>query len=169
MEGAPAEVVLGRCHVSAEVIREAVHGRQHARHRFWRLLQHRGTLQSWSGAQRAQAARPGRGAGDGCREPAGVSSAGRLGYDYGAITQAGTSQYWYFYDSRQLGEIAQQKRQLGTVAPYIMQEDSGMRGLVTGACFDEATRRLYVLRMQAYWVGRELHPLVHVYQIGKAK
>ena len=94
---------------------------------------------------------------------------GRLGYDYGAITQAGTSQYWYFYDSRQLGEIAQQKRQLGTVAPYIMQEDSGMRGLVTGACFDEATRRLYVLRMQAYWVGRELHPLVHVYQIGKAK
>lgn len=94
---------------------------------------------------------------------------GRLGYDYGAIRSAGTSQYWYYYDTRELGEVAQQKRALGTVAPYIMQEDPDMRGLVTGACFDEATGRLYLVRMAAYPVNREFHPLVHVYQIGSKR
>jgi len=58
---------------------------------------------------------------------------------------------------------------VGTVMPYRMQADNGMGGLVTGACFDETTRRLYLIRMQAYPVGREFHPLVHVYQVGKAK
>jgi hypothetical protein len=94
---------------------------------------------------------------------------GRLGYDYGAISQAGTSQYWYYHDTRELGAVAQKKREVGTVMPYRMQEDPDMGGLATGAWFDETTRRLYLLRIRAYRVDREFHPLVHVYQIGSKR
>ncbi len=90
---------------------------------------------------------------------------GRLGYDYGAITNAGEAQYWYFYDTRQLGEVAKGAQKSGALAPYLMHSDAGMGGAVSGACFDEEQRKLYVLRMHAHAVGRESHPLVHVYQI----
>ena len=92
---------------------------------------------------------------------------GRLGYDYGAITNAGEAQHWYFYDTRTLGEVARGTRKSGAVAPYLMQPDPGMGGMASGACFDAEERKLYVIRMQSYAVGREFHPLVHVYQIKK--
>jgi len=92
---------------------------------------------------------------------------GRLGYDYGAITNAGEAQYWYFYDTRQLGEVAKGSMKSGTVMPYLMHPDPGMGGMASGACFDEAERKLYLIRMYGHTVGREIHPLVHVYQVKK--
>jgi hypothetical protein len=92
---------------------------------------------------------------------------GRLGYDYGKITNAGESQFWYFYDTRQLGEVAKGSRKSGALEPYVIHPDAGMGGQVTGAYFDEEQRRLYVFRMHCYAAGREMHPLVHVYQIKK--
>ncbi len=92
---------------------------------------------------------------------------GRLGYDYGTITNAGESQYWYFYDTRQLGEVAKNSRKSGSVTPYQVKQDTDMGGMVTGAVFDDEERKLYVLRMSAYAVGREFHPLVHVYNVKK--
>ena len=92
---------------------------------------------------------------------------GRLGYDYGAVTNAGEAQYWYFYDTRQLGEVAKGKQKAGSVMPYLTKLDEGMGGMASGACFDEDERKLYVIRMQAYPVGREYHPLVHVYRVKK--
>jgi hypothetical protein len=92
---------------------------------------------------------------------------GRLGYDYGAITNAGEAQYWYFYDARHLGEVAKGARKGDAVVPYLTKPDAGMGGIATGACFDEEERKLYVIRMQSYPVGREHHPLVHVYRVKK--
>jgi len=92
---------------------------------------------------------------------------GRLGYDYGATTNAGEAQYWYFYDTRELGAVAQGKRKSGTLVPYLMQPDPGMGGMVTGAYFDEGERKLYVIRMYANPIGTEHHPLVHVYRVKK--
>lgn len=92
---------------------------------------------------------------------------GRLGYDYGSISNAAETQHWYFYDTRQMGEVAKATRQLGTAMPYLTRLESGMGGLATGACFDEDDRKLYVLRTSAHAVGREFHPLVHVYRVKK--
>ena len=91
---------------------------------------------------------------------------GRLGYDYGAITNAGEAQYWYLYDTRALGEGAKGARK-AAVAPYLTHPDPGMGGTTTGACFDEDERTLYVLRTNAHPVGREFHPLVHAYRVKK--
>ena len=91
---------------------------------------------------------------------------GRMGYDYGAITSAGSAQYWYFYNPRDLGEAAKGTRKAGSIMPYLMAKDSGsMGGTSTGSCFDEEARKLYVLRTGCYPVSRELHPLVHVYRV----
>ncbi|AMV26434.1 hypothetical protein VT84_18695 [Gemmata sp. SH-PL17] len=92
---------------------------------------------------------------------------GRLGYDYGHIGNAGEAQYWYFYDARALGETAKGARKIGATAPYLMQPDAEMKGMAFGACFDEEARTLYVMRCAAYPVGREMHPLVHVYRVKK--
>ena len=94
---------------------------------------------------------------------------GRLGYDYGAINSAGRAQYWYFYDPRDLGKVAKQTRKPGAVLPYLMTKDSAViGGKAVGSCFDEKERTLYIFRMWAYPVGREQHPLVHMYRVKKA-
>ena len=36
---------------------------------------------------------------------------------------------------------------------------------VTGACYDAATRRLYLCTNYAYARGRERYPIVHVYGV----
>ncbi len=90
---------------------------------------------------------------------------GRLGYDYGAITSARSAQYWYFYNPDDLGQAAKGTRKPGDILPYSMAKESeAFIGLATGSCFDSAERKLYIVRMQAYPVGKEAHPLVHVYQ-----
>ena len=90
---------------------------------------------------------------------------GRIGYDYGASGQpVPFVQYWYFYNPKDLGEVAKGSRKAGTVMPYLMSQDS-MSGHLTGSCFVEEERKLYVYRMQAYCIGQEPHALVHVYHV----
>jgi len=91
---------------------------------------------------------------------------GRMGYDYGAIRSAGSAQYWYFYNPRDLGDVAKGARKPGSVVPYLMAKDSdGMGGTATGSCFDAGERKLYLVRTGCYRVGTEAHPLVHVYKV----
>jgi len=92
---------------------------------------------------------------------------GRLGYDYGSINRAGTVQYWYFYDTRHLGQAARGEREAGEMLPYEVRIDRGMGDMVSGACFDAENRKLYLIRMYAYRAGTEFHPLIHVYHIKK--
>jgi hypothetical protein len=91
---------------------------------------------------------------------------GRLGYDFGAITSAGASQYWYFYDPRELGEAASGKRRPGPIQPRSMARVTYPLGqTVTGAVFDERTCRLYLCVASAYADGRENYPVIHVYDV----
>ena len=92
---------------------------------------------------------------------------GRLGYDYGSITNAVEAHYWYFYDTRQMGQVARGVRETGHLVPYLTHVDVGMGGIVTGAVFDDEIRKLFVIRMQSYKSGVEWYPLVHVYHLEK--
>lgn len=93
---------------------------------------------------------------------------GRLGYDYGAIGSAGKAQYWYFYNPVDLGAVAKGPKKPADVMPYLMSRDLAERGgTATGSCFDDEQRRLYLVRVWAYPVGREMHPLVHAYRVKK--
>ncbi|NQT37204.1 MAG: hypothetical protein HQ581_06930 [Planctomycetes bacterium] len=90
---------------------------------------------------------------------------GRLGYDFGAITSAGTSQYWYFYDPKQLGEAARgQKQPWQTTPSSTARVNYPLGRTVTGACFDARTRRLFLCVTWAYPEGKESYPVVHVYK-----
>jgi hypothetical protein len=90
---------------------------------------------------------------------------GRLGYDYGTITSAATSQYWYFYNPKSLGEAAKGERDPWQVTPSSMTKVEYPLGrTVTGACYDARTRRLYLCVSWAYPNGRESYPAVHVYR-----
>ncbi|NQT52977.1 hypothetical protein HQ576_13045, partial [bacterium] len=91
---------------------------------------------------------------------------GRLGYDFGTITSAGASQYWYFYDPRSLGEAAKGERKPWQVEPNSVTKVNYPLGrTVTGACYDARTRRLYLCVTWAYPNGRESYPVVHVYRV----
>jgi hypothetical protein len=92
---------------------------------------------------------------------------GRLGYDFGTITSAGASQYWYFYDPRDLGEAAGGKRRPSETRPSSMARvDYPLGRAVTGACFDPGARRLYLCVSWAYPEGRESYPVIHAYGAG---
>jgi hypothetical protein len=41
----------------------------------------------------------------------------------------------------------------------------GLTGNVSGACFDEKQRLLYVCKLRSIRVGLELHPCIHVYRV----
>ncbi len=89
---------------------------------------------------------------------------GRLGYDFGAITSAGESQHWYFYDPREMGEAATGRKQPWQNLPCSMTRVAYPLGRrVTGACFDDQTGRLYLCVKEAYAAGKESYPVVHVY------
>ena len=111
---------------------------------------------------------------------------GRIGYDYGAIGAMGASQWWYFYDPEDLGEAAKGLKKPAQVVPHGMAKVSypgqgeealrqaqergsvhvgGIAGNVSGACFDEQERLLYVCKLRSIRVGLELHPCVHVYRV----
>lgn len=96
---------------------------------------------------------------------------GRLGYDYGSGTKAGGAIEWYFYDTKQMGEVATGER-LSTLTPYLRYRDpqpmSYVNSKISGAYLDEATRLLYVVKVHAYRSGTEHHPLVNVYRIKQA-
>ncbi len=91
---------------------------------------------------------------------------GRLGYDFGSITHAGTSQYWYFYDPKDLGEAARGDRKPTQIAPASMAKVAYPLGhSVTGACYDAKSRLLYLCVTWAYPHGRESYPVVHAYRL----
>jgi len=94
---------------------------------------------------------------------------GRLGYDFGRITSAGTSQYWYFYDPSHLGEGAMGRRKPREIVPASMAKVRYPLGrTVTGACYDAQARRLYLCVTWAYPNGRESYPAIHVYRVRQA-
>jgi hypothetical protein len=91
---------------------------------------------------------------------------GRLGYDFGTITSAGSAEYWYFYDPADLGEAAIGQKHPWQVEPASRRKVSYPLGrTVTGACFDSKTRRLYLCVTWAYPEGRENYPVIHVYRV----
>ena len=92
---------------------------------------------------------------------------GRMGYDFGSIGSAGRVRYWYFYAPADLGKAAK-----GLTKPWKIVPDSMAKvryplgGLVTGACYDEKARLLYVVSTWAYSDGgRESFPCVHAYRV----
>ena len=91
---------------------------------------------------------------------------GRLGYDFGTITSAGASEYWYFYDPAELGKAARgQKRPWQTSPSSMVRVSYPLGRTVTGACFDAQRGRLYLCVSWAYPEGMESYPVVHVYGI----
>jgi len=91
---------------------------------------------------------------------------GRLGYDFGAITSAGSAEYWYIYDPRRLGRAARGDEESWTTAPSALMPISYPAGrTVTGACFDARTGRLYLCVSWAYAEGLESYPMIHVYGV----
>jgi hypothetical protein len=91
---------------------------------------------------------------------------GRMGYDFGTITSANSSQYWYFYDPSDLGKAARGEKQPSLTSPDSMTRVNYPLGqTVTGACFDAKTRRLYLCVTWAYPEGLESYPVMHVYRV----
>ncbi len=97
---------------------------------------------------------------------------GRIGYDYGAIVSAGKAQWWYAYDPEDLGEAAGGARKPWDILPYARSKvaypgnNAGAIACVTGACFDEETRQLFLYKPFALDFGpNDSRPCVHVYRL----
>ncbi len=91
---------------------------------------------------------------------------GRLGYDYGTITSAGSAEYWYFYNPQALGDAAAGRRQPWEINPASMAQVNYPLGrTVTGACFDSKAHLLYLCVSWAYPDGKENYPIIHVFRI----
>jgi hypothetical protein len=91
---------------------------------------------------------------------------GRLGYDFGSITSAGQSQYWYFYRPTDLGRAAKGETDARRILPSSMAAVHYPLGrTVTGACYDSASRRLYLCVSWAWMDGMESYPVIHVYRV----
>ena len=91
---------------------------------------------------------------------------GRLGYDFGRITSAGSALYWYFYDPEDLGRAAKGLIKPWQVRPAAMTKVRyPLGGTVTGAAYDEKAGCLYLICRGAYRLGREVYPVVHVYGV----
>jgi hypothetical protein len=103
-----------------------------------------------------------------------------------AAIASAASHSWYFYDPADLGQSAKGLKKPARVAPHGMAKVSypgqgeealrqakergtvhvgGIAGYVSGACFDEQERLLYVCKLCSIRVGLELHPCVHVYRV----
>jgi hypothetical protein len=90
---------------------------------------------------------------------------GRLGYDFGTITSAGTAEYWYGYDPQDLGAAAGGQKAPWQITPSSMTRVHYPLGrTVTGACFDSRSGQLYLCVSWAYPDGLESFPIIHVYR-----
>jgi hypothetical protein len=94
---------------------------------------------------------------------------GRLGYDYGKIRSAGRKEWWYCYDPTELGRAAKGEKKSSDILPFARTRVEypaipGRRGLtsgsVSGSCFDEEDRLLYLFVRQG---GRM--PCIHAYRV----
>ncbi|MCY2953920.1 MAG: NBR1-Ig-like domain-containing protein [Planctomycetota bacterium] len=99
---------------------------------------------------------------------------GRTGYDYGGIYSAGAAHWWYFYHPKNLGQTAKGTKKVGTVMPHSMAKVSypispvgtpQPDAAVTGSCFDQEEKLLYLYAPGCFPLGRERHPCVHVYRV----
>ena len=101
---------------------------------------------------------------------------GRIGYDWGGqIMDAHYEDNWYFYDLRDLGAAALGQIRPGTIqpkstvnwkwpAPFANTESRE----VSGACFDEQKRTLYVYMTGAIDAGNFYRsPVIHAYYVKK--
>ena len=96
---------------------------------------------------------------------------GRMGYDYGKITSAGESDWWYLYDPADLIAAAAGKIKPWDVMPHsrtqvtyppAAKDPKNRNAPVCGACFDEEARLLYVYK--PFCVDNRF-PCVHVYRV----
>ena len=90
---------------------------------------------------------------------------GRIGYDYGGYNTDGHwKSGWYFYDLDTLGKVAQGIIPKDRVQPssYVDIDYPLNNGLVYGACFDSASRMVYVYVANA---RPDRHPMIHCYRI----
>ena len=96
---------------------------------------------------------------------------GRMGYDYGHITSAGESDWWYVYDPADLAAAAAGKVKPWQVTPHsrtkvtyppAARDPRNWNAAVCGACFDEETRLLYVYKPFAV---DNRFPCVHAYRV----
>jgi len=96
---------------------------------------------------------------------------GRMGYDYGAIRRAGAANWWYVYDPKDLGDVAQGKRKPWEVAPFAREKveyPSATPGRTTtappivGACYDDEEGLLYLFNQR---VIENRFPCVHAYRV----
>jgi hypothetical protein len=93
---------------------------------------------------------------------------GRIGYDYGGYNADGHYQdVWYFYDIEDLGAVAQGNKVVTSVLPdtYSNVQFPIPGRMVSGACFDEETRLLYVYVMQSIPQQYGSKPIIHVYHL----
>ena len=92
---------------------------------------------------------------------------GRMGYDFGSIGSAGEAQYWYVYDPDDLAKAARGLTKPWEVLPHSMTKVRyPLGGQVSGSCYDEKTRLVYVCSRSAYNDGeRESYPCIHVYRV----
>jgi len=84
---------------------------------------------------------------------------GRLGYDFGGYNADGKYQHcWYFYDLEDLGNAASGNSDPTTLLPVRFYEiNYPIEGdFISGACFDEDTRNLYLYSVK---------PVIHVYHL----
>lgn len=93
---------------------------------------------------------------------------GRIGYDYGGYNADGSYQNcWYFYNINDLGAAASGTKSPTSIVPTSFTtveypSESGST-FISGACFDEETRMLYLYaKMSAGYNGR---PVIHVYHV----
>ncbi|OGJ84630.1 MAG: hypothetical protein A2268_11440 [Candidatus Raymondbacteria bacterium RifOxyA12_full_50_37] len=98
---------------------------------------------------------------------------GRIAYDWGGIVQdAHLEDDWYFYDLKELGEAALGNRAMGDVQPssFVAYNWPAPVGTtdhsVSGACFDEQTRIMYVYVSKS--IDRTQYgasPVIHAYYV----
>ncbi len=77
---------------------------------------------------------------------------GRVGYDYGSGYAPGRANCWYFYDPKDLGEAAQGRKGLAILPRSRTNVDPpggkdarpSLPNYITGSCFDEEEKVLYV-------------------------
>jgi len=77
---------------------------------------------------------------------------GRIGYDYGGGTSAGKANVWYFYDPKDLGAAASGSKKIAimphsrtkVLQPWGEEPPPSLSDAITGSCFDDETKLLYV-------------------------
>lgn len=96
-------------------------------------------------------------------------------YGDGGLHSGGTASYWYTYDPFDLAEVAAGSAEAWEPQPQVTAVDypslaasseEGAESRISGAAYDSATSRLFLLHLNAWEQDGEFHPVVHVYHVG---